>query len=192
MAEAWNGNYVPNGADPWSLVDDMRKAAIQNNRVIPVFSKAERDDLATNAPNGVVPDGTVVLRLDQSAKGPVFDIYASGWVAGDTGWEDLTSMLVNGWVASTRTVPPAVKIRNGEVQMRGQVANATATGNSVALTLSTQYRPTAAGGALYFPLGQRTTVSMTGVVDTDGTLTLWSSSASGGLRPLNAIQYSLT
>lgn len=192
--ETWNGNYIPSGADPWNLVDDMRRHATQNNRVIPVFSKSERDDLRLNAPGGTVPEGTVALRLDQSSKGPVFDIHAGGvWVAGDTGWQDLTSRLKNGWVASTGTVPPAVKIRNGEVQLRGQIANADAEpGEALALNLPSGYGPTSAGGALYFPLGSKATTSMAAMVRPDGTVNLWQSAKSGAIRPLNAIRYGLT
>lgn len=70
----------------WNLITDMRNQAVLNNRVVPVYSKAERNGLASNAPGGEVPDGTVALRMDQSARGPVFDVFISGeWVAGDTG-----------------------------------------------------------------------------------------------------------
>lgn len=193
MAETWNGNYVPAGADPWNLVEDMRKNAVQNNRVIPVFSKSERDDLSTNAPGGAIPEGTVVLRLDQSSKGPVFDIYAgNGWVAGDSGWQDLTSRLRNGWLASSGTAPPAVKIRNGEVQLRGQIINGDAEGISEALTLPDGYGPASSGGKLYFPLGQRSGTQMNASVAVDGVLEVWQTSKSGALRPLNAIRYGLT
>lgn len=86
MAETWNGNKVPAEDDRWNLVADIRRLAILNNRVIPVYSKAERDALSAAAGEGAVPDGTVVLRMDQVAKGGVFDVYADGkWYVGDTG-----------------------------------------------------------------------------------------------------------
>lgn len=86
MASTWNGNFTPIDDDMWNLVADMRKQAILNNRVIPVYSKSERDGLAAASPDGVIPDGTVVLRMDQSARGAVFDVFMSGaWMAGDTG-----------------------------------------------------------------------------------------------------------
>lgn len=86
MSTTWNGNYTPAQDDMWNLVEDMRKHAILNNRVIPVYSKAERDGLSDAAPDGVIPDGTVVLRMDQTNKGAVFDVFADGsWKVGDTG-----------------------------------------------------------------------------------------------------------
>ncbi|WP_443346031.1 hypothetical protein [Arthrobacter rhombi] len=70
----------------WNLVADMRKHAVLNNRIIPVYSKSERDGLSSAAPGGVVPEGTVVLRMDQVAKGAVFDVFADGkWQVGETG-----------------------------------------------------------------------------------------------------------
>lgn len=86
MSTTWNGNSTPAQDDMWNLVEDMRKQAILNNRVIPVYSKAERDGLSAAAPDGVIPDGTVVVRMDQVAKGAVFDVFADGsWKVGDTG-----------------------------------------------------------------------------------------------------------
>lgn len=86
MATTWNGNHTPVEDDMWNLVTDMRKQAVLNNRVIPVYSKSERDGLASVAPDGVVPEGTVVLRVDQVNKGAIFDVFADGkWVVGDTG-----------------------------------------------------------------------------------------------------------
>lgn len=86
MSTTWNGNYTPAQDDMWNLIEDMRKHAILNNRVIPVFSKAERDGLTDSAPDGIIPDGTVVVRMDQANKGAVFDVYANGkWNVGDTG-----------------------------------------------------------------------------------------------------------
>lgn len=86
MGTTWNGNHTPGNDDMWNLVVDMRKQAILNNRVIPVFSKSERDGLVDAAPNGVIPDGTVVVRMDQASKGAIFDVFANGsWQVGDTG-----------------------------------------------------------------------------------------------------------
>lgn len=86
MSTTWNDNYTPAQDDMWNLVPDMRKQAILNNRVIPVYSKAERDGLATSAPDGVIPDGTIVVRLDHANKGAVFDVFSSGsWKDGETG-----------------------------------------------------------------------------------------------------------
>lgn len=192
--ETWNGNYVPDGGDAWDIIGDLRKMALQNNRIIPVYAKAERDGLVVDAPGGQIPEGTVVLRLDQSAHGPVFDIYTGdAWVPGDTGWQDLTPRLKNGWTASTGSVPPAAKIRNGEVILRGQVANSTnPVGNSEVLTLPSGFPPASAGGSLYFPLGPRTSVSMAAVVEVDGKLIIWQQSESAAVRPLNAIRYGLS
>lgn len=86
MSTTWNGNYTPAQDDMWNLVADMRKQAILNNRVIPVYSTSERDGLASLAPDGIIPDGTVVVRMDQTTKGAMFDVFVDGdWVVGDTG-----------------------------------------------------------------------------------------------------------
>jgi len=75
MATTWNGNYVPSEGDLYKFVEDFRKHALQNNRVIPVYTLAERDGLAALHPDGIIPDGTVVLRMDQ---GGVFDVRVDG------------------------------------------------------------------------------------------------------------------
>lgn len=86
MAVTWNENLVPSELDPWNLVTDMRRLAEASNRVIPVYSKSQRDQLAASAPNGVVPDGTVVVRMDLSQRGAVMDVFMNGtWMEGDTG-----------------------------------------------------------------------------------------------------------
>ncbi|WP_417220488.1 hypothetical protein [Arthrobacter sp.] len=82
----WNGERVPSDDDMWNLVPDWRRTALLGNRVIPVFSKSERDSLSASAPDGVIPDGTIALRMDQSTRGAVFDVFVGGaWVDGKTG-----------------------------------------------------------------------------------------------------------
>lgn len=88
MANTWNGNYVPTEGDFWKLVDDLRKHANQNNRIIPVNSLEERTALAAAAPGGVIPPGTVVIRLDL---GGVLDRFVDGkWIDGRPVFRSLT------------------------------------------------------------------------------------------------------
>lgn len=83
MATSWNGNYVPGASDQWNLIADWQKHAALNNRVIPVNSQAQRDSLIDSAPDGKIPEGTIVLRLDKSAKSLVLDHFVNGgWVDG--------------------------------------------------------------------------------------------------------------
>lgn len=88
MGATWNGNYVATNQDFWNVVGDMQKTAVNNNRVVPVLSTAERDGLATSAPDNVIPDGTVVVRLDRNG---AFDIRVDGsWIEGDSDWVNMT------------------------------------------------------------------------------------------------------
>lgn len=89
MAQNWNGNEVPVAGDPWQLVTDLRRLADYNNRIIPVTSKAERDQLAASAPNGTIPEGTIVLRLDQFG---TMDYFIDGaWVDGNSEYRHLVA-----------------------------------------------------------------------------------------------------
>lgn len=119
----WNGNQVPSGTDFWNLVADLRRLADNNNRLIPVYSKAERDSLS--APGSGIPDGTVVIRLDQSIKGLILDVYKDGaWIDGDTGWVTLT--MASGYTAQNIFTPQVRRIM-GEVRFDGIVARTNGT-----------------------------------------------------------------
>ena len=141
MAQNWNGNEVPVEGDPWQLVTDIRRMADYNNRLIPVASKAQRDQLAASAPNGTIPAGTTVLRLDQATQGPVFDVFNNGaWIDGDTGW-----VTINPAAGYTAVVPIQVRRRNGEVEVQGTLTRNSGiipTGTyETMFTLPAGYRP---------------------------------------------------
>lgn len=140
--ETWNKNYVPAGTDQWNLVADMQRLAVQNNRVIPVYSKAERNQLTTDAPTGGIPEGTVALRMDQSTDGPVFDVFTStGWVEGDSGWVNMT--YKSGFTAGTPG-QLAYKVSNGTLYLRGGASGTFTPGAYMDVTsglIPTRFRP---------------------------------------------------
>lgn len=141
MASTWNGNVVPTENDFWNLVSDMRTQAIYNNRLVPVWSVSERNGLATAAPSGVIPEGTVAVRMD---RGGALDVFVdSGWVEGDADWVNM--VYASGFSAGTPG-QMAYKVAGNTLHIKG---GATGTFNAsvyyqVSSTLiPAQFRPAA-------------------------------------------------
>ncbi|MFF5791140.1 hypothetical protein ACFY5D_03735 [Paeniglutamicibacter sp. NPDC012692] len=79
----FNKIRVPAQTDMWDLVPDLKKMGESVNAVIAVSSKAERDAL-TGPGGGAIPNGTVVVRLDQDG---VLDRRVGGaWQEGRPAW----------------------------------------------------------------------------------------------------------
>lgn len=141
MADTWNGNYVPSATDQWNLIADFTKHAQLNNRVIPVDSASERDALKSAAPGGVVPDGTVVLRLDQSTLEPIFDVCVAGaWLEGKPADKTIKP-------DSPLTGDIFVKRVGGWVMVQGEVLGTVTEGNNTMGQLPTGVPLPVAGSA---------------------------------------------
>lgn len=139
MGSTWNGNEVPEENDFWNLVRDFRRLAEQNNRIIPVYSEAERDALQGSS-GAAVPDGTVVVRLDQSG---VFDVRVDGgWLGGDTGW--VTMSYGSGFSAGTPG-QLAYKVAGNTLHIKGGATGTFGPGAYVQVSstlIPAQFRPT--------------------------------------------------
>lgn len=179
----WNKIRIPSLTDMWDFITDLKKMGESVNAPIPVSSKAERDAL-TGPGGAAVPDGTVVVRLDN---GGVLDIRIGGaWRDGDTGL--LSSGLAITPAANFTITDYFLRRRGKNVSGRVQVKytgpdvssdSAGNFGDTTAFTLPAGWRPDAYRRDVQW---QNTGVAqLFGGANTDGTVLLSHAARSSGV-----------
>lgn len=125
MQTLFNGIEVPTNSDPYNPTDDLARMGATAGVIIDVSSQTQRDQLAAQAPGGVLPVPTFVARMDIAGT-PIQTWNGSSWSGGDTGW--LPVPLINTFTEFNGSGWEGLKyrVRNGWVTVNGAVTHTNA------------------------------------------------------------------